>query len=109
MREPYLATKYLSTDGVTPMELAQWQSAAELNYPSHTDQKSNGAQFPEFRPMRYASSLFQPKGCFSDVKDANEQDFDNLYCVGNTMIMVLSFVNILLFTIVLVFHIKANL
>ena len=60
----------------------------------------------DYRPVKFAAGVFQPKGCFANVK-AGTDDFDKIYCYGNTLIMVLSFVNIVLFSFVLVFHVKA--
>jgi len=54
--------------------------------------------------MRYSSGMFQPKGCFQDAQEY--EDYDNLYCAGNTMIMVLSLVNMCIFILMLVVHIK---
>ena len=57
-------------------------------------------------PLRFSSSLFYPKGCFADASDSSQDNFDDLYCTGNTMVMVLSFVNSLIFCLLLVIHIK---
>lgn len=38
---------------------------------------------------------------------SSDEDFDAIYCYGNSLIMVLSFINIILFAFVLAFHVKA--
>ena len=61
--------------------------------------------------MRYAAtssdSLFYPKGCFADAQ-ANQEDYDTFYCTGNSLILVLSLVNVIVFSVLLVFHFLAN-
>ena len=84
------------------MELAQWESVENLQ-----QTKSNNLGYIlDYRPVKYASAVFKPKGCFASVKEG-EENFDKIYCYGNTLIMILSFVDIVLFSFVMVFHIKA--
>ena len=100
------------------MELAQWGSAA-ASFDNNINNgvggsggqtgDGSGSEGGKYSPIWFANSgLFEPKGCFQGVQEGAE-NYDNLYCVGNTLIMILSFFNILLFTTVLALHVKQNL
>ena len=91
MGQSYIATKFLSTESER-MELAQWDIPT-----------SNGSPHAA-KPMRFDySGVFYPKGCFVD------DDGDDIYCTGNTLILVFAFINSILFCLLLVHHIKANM
>jgi len=50
---------------------------------------------------------FYPKYCFDQVH-ANKANFDNIYCGGNTIIMILSLVNAIVFIYLTVLHFRSN-
>ena len=99
--QAFNAAKFLNVN--TTMELAQWESAAKLN-----KEQANQLAYPSSSPVKYAAAagLFEPKGCFMNIK-SGEKDFNAVYCYGNSLIMVLSFINIILFAFVLCYHVKA--
>ena len=86
------------------MELAQWHALSNFDSPS----PHHNNRIPGYRPQRYSQGIFYPKGCFEDASASSEDHNDGLYCAGNTVIMVLSFVNACVFLVLLVFHFKAR-
>jgi hypothetical protein len=82
------------------MELVQWGDSSS----TLTSNDSNG--MGGYSPSMSYSSIFIPKVCFDNAQtNANS---DKLYCSGNSIIMVLSFVNMCIFILMLVFHIKVK-
>ena len=61
---------------------------------------------PDMQILRSDNSTFlDANSCFENVQKGTP-NFDNIYCVGNIMIAFLSFINALLFTYLLVVHLK---
>ena len=55
----------------------------------------------------YQYSKWQVTWCYEKVQN-DAQDFDNLYCTGNTIIMVLSGINIFVFAYLLYLHVRMH-
>lgn len=58
--------------------------------------------------MNRFASAFYPKDCYAQVK-ANPDEFDDIYCTGNTLIFVASIINSVILSVMLTIHIKANM
>ena len=98
MGQGYLATKYLASEAEHVELMQQWESAALLN------DQANQSNLNE--PFRF-STVFYPKGCYSKVSQG-EENYDEIYCTGNTVILVAAFVNTVIVSMLLFIHIKAN-
>ena len=58
-------------------------------------------------PQQDPTLQFFPKYCFDQVH-ANVDNFDNIYCGGNAIIMILSLVNATIFIYLTVLHFRSN-
>ena len=64
-------------------------------------------QYGEPPPEKVNDHKWQVTWCFQQVKN-DAPDYDNLYCSGNTIIMIFSCINMFIFSYLLYLHIRIH-
>lgn len=102
MGQSYLATKYLTTTTTEPkrMELTQWGTSTQF---VDNNGMTNNKGFEDV--VNSFASTFDPKNCYDSIKSDPDQ-FNEIYCTGNTLIFVASLINSVILSMILTIHIK---